>query len=197
MTAFFVILNGWIAKLSCQGVSIWINLNKSMTFKINCLLPCNSVNGKIIQIIVHPTHTIQQLLSSVGLQYHLIYKGSILLPSFTVSFYNINAGDCLVAVPKNCPNQINFYKKNTQINPMFLQQFTGTNAVSNEIEKYKMFDNSQLFVDLKPKAYRKAVKKYNEIMDKKESRPLPITETIYYKPDKPCSEPLPKFWLKP
>ena len=101
------------------------------------------------------------------------------------------------AVPKNRPNQINFYKKNTQINPMFLQQFTGTNAVSNEIEKYKMFDNSQLFVDLKPKAYRKAVKKYNEIMDKKESRPLPITETIYYKPDKPCSEPLPKFWLKP
>ena len=162
-----------------------------MTFKINCFFPCN---GKFVEITVHPANTIQSLMSVTGFQNELIYKGSILLPSLTIGFYYINAGDCIFAVPKNNAKAINYYKKNTQINSTFLQQLTGTNAVSNGKESVKMLDNRQLFADVKPKVYRKAVKKYNELMEKKESRPLPITETIYVKPDKPCSDPLPPFW---
>ena len=162
------------------------------TFKINIFYP-NS--RQLMNLTVTDTYPISTIVNVVGAQYHLIYKGSILLPSFTFNFYNITAGDCLVAVPKINGNQINYYKKNTLINPNFLSQFSGNNAVDNERETIKLLDNRQLSADLKPKTYRKTIKKFNEIMDKKVSVPLQITETVYVKPDKPCSDPLPPFWL--
>lgn len=162
------------------------------TFKINIFYP-NS--RQLMNLTVADTYPISTIVNVVGAQYHLVYKGTILLPSFPFNFYNITDGDCLVAVPKINGNQINFYKKNTLINPNFLQSLSGKNAVDNEREKAKVFDNSQIFVDLKPKAYRKAFKKYNEIMEKKLNKPLFITETVYVKPDKPCSDPLPPFWI--
>ena len=169
----------------------WYFPYEMMPFKINILYPSSR---QLMNLTVVPTNPISTIVNAVGAQYYLIYKGSILLPSFPFNFYNISDGECLVAVPKINGNLINFYKKNTLINPNFLLPLTGVNAVDNEREKVKMLDNSQIFVDLKPKAYRKAFKKYNEIMEKKLNKPLKPSETIYFKPDKPCSDPLPPFW---
>ena len=36
---------------------------------------------------------------------------------------------------------------------------------------------------------------YVDYEDKTDYKPLKPAETIYFKPDKPCSEPLPPFWL--
>ena len=95
---------------------------------------------------------------------------------------------------KNNDNQITFYRKNTLTNPTFLQPFCGKNAIGNESENVKLFDDSMLCMDFKHKSYRKALKKFSALMDKKESTPLKTSETIYVKPDKPCSDPLPPFW---
>ena len=54
-----------------------------MAFKTNCFLP-NS--RQLIDITVVPANIIASVVSVVGSQYVLIYKGTILLPQFTVGF---------------------------------------------------------------------------------------------------------------
>ena len=54
-----------------------------MAFKINRFLP-NS--RQLIDITVVPANIIASVVSDVGSQYVLIYKGTILLPKFIVGF---------------------------------------------------------------------------------------------------------------
>ena len=54
-----------------------------MAFKTNCFL---SNSRQLIDITVVPANIIASVVSVVGSQYVLIYKGTILLPKFIVGF---------------------------------------------------------------------------------------------------------------
>ena len=137
---------------------------------------------------------IDDILEKIGRQYVLIHDGVELLPQFTVGFYRLQQGDRIWAVPKNDPASIKRYSLQNCTLDYILKRFVLKDGYDKEMETVrKDIRNSKYDAD--PKKSRKIIRKYEAWADTVDYKPLEITETIYFKPTKPCSEPIPPFLL--
>ena len=134
---------------------------------------------------------IDEILEEIGHQYVLIHEGTELLPNLTVGFYNLKYGARIWAVPKNNPFAINRFKYQNCTFDYLVKLF-------RSLKKFEDTKRSDLIAskgDAEPKWHRRVLKMYADYEDKTDDKPLEITETIYVKPDKPCSDPIPPFLL--
>ena len=156
---------------------------------------------KIIRFNVEHDIKIDRIMDVVGRQYTLIFNGNELLPEFSIEFYNIRPWDRIWGIHKNNTSNINRVKSlNCSIKYLLdlmdrLRQ-ERKDAKVRDFEETKYLDLYSSKIESDPIEFRKLLKFYGKLEDKEASMPLPITETKYVKPDKPCSDPLPPFWNK-
>ena len=161
-----------------------------MVKKINCLIPQVSLRS----INVEDFHTIESISKLLGGNLILIFKGSILMPKMTVGFYNIQEGECLIAVNPKKAKQIDYWEKTSKQRSDIMNRMTGKNVVEREKEIVRLRDISLLKMDFKPRSYRKLAGKIEQ--SKFNSSEIISTETVYEKPLSVCSGELPIFWQK-
>ena len=161
-----------------------------MVIKIYVVVPDVKATGYNVGLAVK----IDELLEWVGRQYVLIHKGTELLPNFTVGFYNLQQGDRLWAVPKNNPADIKRYKLQNCPMDYITDRFILKKVIDTDMETWRQ-DLRSAKNSASSKKFRKIFRKYEEWADEHDYKPLKITETIYIKPLKPCSDPLPSFWI--
>ena len=157
---------------------------------------------KIIRFNVEHDIKIDRIMDVVGRQYTLIYNGTILLPGFSIEFYNLKHGDRIWGVFKNNTSSINLLMSTNcsfkyLVDLMDRLRQERKYAKVREFEETKGLDFYSSKIESDPKEYRKLLKFYGKLEDKELSTPLQIIETNYVKPVKPCSDPLPPFWKKP
>ena len=157
---------------------------------------------KIIRFYVDHDIKIDRIMDVVGHHYTLIFNGNELLPGFSIEFYNIRPWDRIWGVLKNNTSSINLLKSSNCSIEYLLDlrnrlKHERDNANLRDFEETKRLDLYASKIESKPNKFRKLLKFYDKCIDKEASKPLPISETRYVKPDKPCSDPLPPFWLKP
>ena len=156
---------------------------------------------KIIRFNVEHDIKIDRIMNIVGRQYDLIHKSTVLLPGFSIEFYNLEHGDRIWAVPKNNTSAISHYKSQIcsfdyLLKLMVRLRQERKDAKVRDFEETMGLDFYSSKIDSDPNEFRKILKFYGNLEDKEISKPLPI-ETKYVKPDKPCSDPLPPFWKQP
>ena len=157
---------------------------------------------KIIRFNVEHNIKIDRIMDVVGRQYTLIFNGNELLPGFSIEFYNIRPWDRIWGIHKNNTSNINRVKTfNCSIKNLLdlmdrLRQ-ERKDAKVRDFEETKGLDFYSSKIESDPKEYRKLLKFFAELEDKNKCIHLPIMETRYVKPDKPCSDPLPPFWKQP
>ena len=152
---------------------------------------------KVLRFKVDLDIKIDRILDHVGHQYILIHNCTALLPMFTVSFYNLKQDDCIWAVLRNDTSAINrCLLKDCSLNyAIYLLNRYRKEVADEELEETKRNDLRATKIESKTKKFRKLLKRFNEMEEQNYSKPLPITETKYAKPDKPCSDPLPLFFF--
>ena len=151
---------------------------------------------KVLRFKVNIEVKINQILDYIGHQYALIHNGTFLLPMFTVEYYNLGNDDRLWAIPANDDSAINRYKDQPCPLDYTINLWNRYLKQENdrELEEAKIKDFKAYKIESKTKRFRKLLKRYADWEDKYLCRPIPITETVYFKPVKPCSDPIPPFW---
>ena len=152
---------------------------------------------KVLRFKVDLDVKIDRILDHIGHQYILIHNCTALLPMYTVSFYNLQQDDCIWAVLRNDKSTINrcFRKDCTLEYAHYLFNRYKKEVAEREFEETKRNDLRGIKIMSKAKKFRKLVKRFNEMEEQNYNKPIPIFETKYVKPTKPCSDPLPVFFF--
>lgn len=153
---------------------------------------CNQLNIKTINkmhglrdVCVDPESCISCLRIIEGNNCVFIYKNTLLVESMTFSFYSMNDGDVICAIP---PYQdlVTTY-----------QLFQDKNIVELEKERLKILDQKLKRVDGDIKAHKKFINlKMNmfKYFDFDINHSECYTRVPLFPPQQPSSKPLPSFW---